>query len=221
MMTFTSVALLLVSAAFLIASKHNSVQDRVILALQLLAPSLHAQLTPCAGASPLNGSDKLNGTTPGALTSTKPSACAAVRGWDGRDGRDGTPGPQGPPGRDGRDGLVGPQGLRGEPGQNVGVPGPQGEQGLPGSQGPPGLTGPPGPTGQTRATGHIGRTGPPTEDYKALVVPMVRTGPPGPSRGGVVYTRWGKSTCPSVPGTQLVYAGRAGGSHYHTYWEWS
>ena len=29
----------------------------------------------------------------------------------------------------------------------------------------------------------------------------------------VVYTRWGKSTCPSGPGTQLVYAGRAGGSN--------
>ena len=153
----------------------------MLVSILALAPSLHVQLTPCAGASPLNGSDKLNGTTPGALTSTKPSACAAVRGWDGRDGRDGTPGPRGPPGRDGRDGLVGPQGLRGESGQNMGVPGPQGEQGFPGSQGPPGLT-----------------------------------GPPGPSRGGVVYTRWGKSTCPSVSGTQLVYAGRTGGEWYNT-----
>ena len=30
----------------------------------------------------------------------------------------------------------------------------------------------------------------------------------------MVYTRWGSSSCPSVPGTRMVYAGRAGGSHY-------
>ena len=39
-------------------------------------------------------------------------------------------------------------------------------------------------------------------------------GPPGPRNGGVVYTRWGKSTCPSVSGMTLVYAGRAGGTWY-------
>ena len=39
-------------------------------------------------------------------------------------------------------------------------------------------------------------------------------GPPGPRNGGVVYTRWGKTTCPSVSGTTLVYAGRAGGTYY-------
>ena len=39
-------------------------------------------------------------------------------------------------------------------------------------------------------------------------------GPPGPRNGGVVYTRWGKSSCPSVSGTTLVYVGRAGGTHY-------
>ena len=42
-------------------------------------------------------------------------------------------------------------------------------------------------------------------------------GPPGPRNGGVVYTRWGKTICPSVTGTELVYAGRAGGSRWsHT-----
>ena len=30
----------------------------------------------------------------------------------------------------------------------------------------------------------------------------------------MVYTRWGRTTCPSTPGTQLVYAGRAGGTLY-------
>jgi len=29
-----------------------------------------------------------------------------------------------------------------------------------------------------------------------------------------VYTRWGRTTCPSTPGTQLLYAGRAAGSHF-------
>ena len=37
-------------------------------------------------------------------------------------------------------------------------------------------------------------------------------GPPGPRNGGVVYTRWGKTSCPNITGTELVYAGRAGGS---------
>ena len=39
-------------------------------------------------------------------------------------------------------------------------------------------------------------------------------GPPGPRNGGVVYTRWGKSSCPNVSSTTLVYAGRAGGTYY-------
>ena len=29
-----------------------------------------------------------------------------------------------------------------------------------------------------------------------------------------MYVRWGRTTCPSTPGTELVYAGKAGGSHY-------
>ena len=31
---------------------------------------------------------------------------------------------------------------------------------------------------------------------------------------GVTYVRWGRDTCPDVAGTQLIYAGRAGG----TFW---
>ena len=31
---------------------------------------------------------------------------------------------------------------------------------------------------------------------------------------GVTYTRWGKSSCPSLTRAQLVYAGRAGGTSY-------
>jgi len=40
-------------------------------------------------------------------------------------------------------------------------------------------------------------------------------GPPGrpaTRNAGVVYTRWGKRTCPT--GTALVYSGRVGGSWY-------
>ena len=29
-----------------------------------------------------------------------------------------------------------------------------------------------------------------------------------------MYTRWGRTTCPDTPGTELVYAGRAGGTHF-------
>ena len=39
-------------------------------------------------------------------------------------------------------------------------------------------------------------------------------GPPGPRNGGVVYTRWGKSSCPNVSGTTLVYVGRTGGTWF-------
>ena len=39
-------------------------------------------------------------------------------------------------------------------------------------------------------------------------------GSPGPTTGGVVYTRWGRTTCPNTTGTQLLYAGRAAGSDH-------
>ena len=39
-------------------------------------------------------------------------------------------------------------------------------------------------------------------------------GPPGPRSGGVTYVRWGRTTCPDTEGTELVYTGRAAGSHY-------
>ena len=41
-------------------------------------------------------------------------------------------------------------------------------------------------------------------------------GPPGPRGGGATYTRWGRTDCPNIPGTRLVYAGRAGGSDHTT-----
>ena len=97
-------------------------------------------------------------------------------------------------GRDGREGPPGPQGPPGRDGRD-GLTGPQGPTGppgqvqmLPGERGPKGMPGPAGPIGPV--------------------------GPAGPQSGGVVYTRWGSSSCPNVSGTTLVYAGRVGGSHY-------
>ena len=103
-------------------------------------------------------------------------------------------------GRDGRDGKDGERGEQG-------VPGVQGPYGPIGPQGQPGLPGPTGPNigvkGDTGMPGPQGELGPP--------------GPLGPSGGGLVYTRWGRTSCPTTSGTTLVYSGRAGGSHYsHT-----
>ena len=61
----------------------------------------------------------------------------------------------------------------------------------------PGLPGPPGEKGEKGESGDMGSRG-----------------PPGPSSGGVVYTRWGRTVCPNTPGTELVYAGIAGGTYY-------
>ena len=95
-------------------------------------------------------------------------------------------------GLDGRDGREGPPGPRG----------------LPGRDGRDGLTGPPGPN-----TGVQGPQG--TQGERGLQGPTGPAGPPGPRVGGVVYTRWGSSSCPSVSGTTLVYAGSAGGTFFN------
>ena len=75
-----------------------------------------------------------------------------------------------------------------------------GRDGLPGRDGKDGLRGDKGESGTTGLAGEKGEPG--------------IAGPPAPSRGGVVYTRWGKTICPNVSGTELVYAGRAGGTDY-------
>ena len=72
--------------------------------------------------------------------------------------------------------------LRGRDGRD-GMPGPSGKDGKYGEKGEMGYVGPPGPPG-----------------------------PKGTSTGGLVYTRWGRTTCLSTHGTQLVYAGIAGGA---------
>ena len=123
-------------------------------------------------------------------------------GRDGRDGREGPrglPGPQGPTGRDGSEGQAGP---RGEPGECL--PGPQGAEGRRGRDGRDGLPGPRGPPGEPG----------PSQGETEEMGSSAPQGAPGPKSGGVVYTRWGSSSCPSVPGTRLVYAGRAAGTYY-------
>ena len=76
----------------------------------------------------------------------------------------------------------------------------RGRDGRDGRDGEPGPRGPPGWDGIKGERGETGAPGP--------------QGPPGPSSGGVTYVRWGRTTCPDTTGTELVYNGRAGGSHY-------
>ena len=76
----------------------------------------------------------------------------------------------------------------------------QGRDGRDGRDGEPGPSGIPGSDGLYGQKGMTGDAGPP--------------GPPGPCCGGVTYIRWGRTTCPGSQGTELVYKGRAAGSHY-------
>ena len=78
---------------------------------------------------------------------------------------------------------------------------------LRGRDGRDGRDGEPGPRG---LPGRDGNTGPKGEKGD-----MGEQGPPGPSSGGVTYIRWGRTTCPNTAGTELVYAGRAAGTHYN------
>ena len=81
-------------------------------------------------------------------------------------------------------------------------------RGRDGRDGQDGLPGPAGRDGRDGKDGEVGETGEPGVQGTP--------GPPGPSSGGVVYTRWGRTTCPDTPGTELVYAGRAGGTKHNT-----
>ena len=77
-------------------------------------------------------------------------------------------------------------------------------RGRDGRDGQPGTTGAPGRDGrdgEKGMKGDPGVEGPP--------------GPPGLAGGGTVYIRWGRTTCPSVPGTERVYEGIAAGSKHN------
>ena len=97
------------------------------------------------------------------------------------------------PGLPGRDGLPGVAGRDGQKGGR-GPPGAAGRNGVPGTTGS---------NGEPGAPGRNGRNG-----LRGL------QGPPGPVMGGETYIRWGRTTCPSISGTELVYTGWAAGSHY-------
>ena len=77
-------------------------------------------------------------------------------------------------------------------------------RGRDGRDGQPGTTGAPGRDGRDGERGMKGDPG--------VVGPP---GPPGPAGGGTVYIRWGRTTCPTVTGTELVYEGIAAGSWYN------
>ena len=78
-----------------------------------------------------------------------------------------------------------------------------GRDGRDGEPGPRGLQGRDGKNGLNGERGEKGEKG-----------DMGEQGPPGPSSGGVTYVRWGRTTCPNTTGIELVYAGRAAGTHY-------
>ena len=79
-----------------------------------------------------------------------------------------------------------------------------GRDGLPGPPGAPGRDGLDGTNGQKGDKGERGDPG--------VVGPP---GPPGPVSGGATYIRWGRTSCPSITGTSLVYNGRAAKSYYN------
>ncbi|XP_071839395.1 uncharacterized protein [Apostichopus japonicus] len=98
----------------------------------------------------------------------------------------GSPGPHGIPGIPGRDGLQG----------TIGMPGPVGASG---SSGAPGL---PGRDGRDGTLGSC-------SDTQSVTTPTPNTTTHVP---GVVFVRWGKTTCPST--SQFVYSGISAGTYH-------
>ena len=127
-------------------------------------------------------------------------------------GRDGTPGRDGRDGRDGGRGLPGPTGPHGQKGDH-GTRGDKGDQGEMGPQGPKGTQGPQGPVGISGPRGPVGDKG--DHGDSGLPGPQGERGAQGPPTGGAVYVRWGRTSCPSDQGTELLYSGRAAGSYYN------
>ena len=93
----------------------------------------------------------------------------------------------------GRDGNDGKDGAKGE----------KGYFGVPGIQGPKGTSGPGGAKGERGMRGDPGLQG-----------PKGGQGVQGPPSGGATYTRWGRTTCPTGQGTELVYGGRTMAMHW-------
>ena len=85
-----------------------------------------------------------------------------------------------------------------------------GRDGRDGLTGRDGLPGPPGAPGRNGRDGIIGQKGDKGERGEPGIV-----GAPGPVSGGATYTRWGRTSCPNITGTSLVYSGRAGKSWHN------
>ena len=141
-----------------------------------------------------NERERREGEEDGGGASSSAASCQleALRGRDGRDGRDGVQGEKGDRGDVGPRGEKGENGIKGETGMQ-GEKGPRGQQGISGAQGLAGINGERGEKGDRGSPGVRGPQGP-------------------PPTGGGVYIRWGRTSCPNVTGTELVYSGRAGGS---------
>ena len=93
------------------------------------------------------------------------------------------------------------RGMEGMDGMGWQVP--MGHKGKGGEAGATGSQGPPGPQGQKGDSGGLqGSTRP--QGQRGVAGARALRAPPGPRSGGVVYTRWGKTSCPNVSGTQLV-----------------
>ena len=138
-------------------------------------------------------------------------------GQQGSPGLNGQQGSSGPKGRKGTRGSLGPRGDPGTKGQNgdQGIFGPQGASGEKGDLGSPGLNGEYGSRGSKGSKGTRGSGG--ARGILGLEGQKGEPGLPSPHglpTGGAVYTRWGRTSCPSGQGTELVYSGRAGGSWY-------
>ena len=68
-------------------------------------------------------------------------------------------------------------------------------------------------SGATSCEGDVGPQGAP--GMKGDKGDTRAVGPCGPScSGGLTYIRWGQTTCPDTPGTELIYSGRAAGSYF-------
>ena len=151
------------------------------------------------------------------------------RGDKGEKGEKGETGPVGQPGVTGEPGTRGPPGVKGQPGTR-GQPGPEGRPGVkgePGTRGPPGVKGEPGTRGPPGVKGEPGTRGLPGPEGRPGPKGTLGTrGPPGvkgepgtrgqtgPKSGGVVYTRWGRKSCPT--GAELLYEGITGGNIWNS-----
>ena len=158
----------------------------------------------------------LSGLDPPPPSPPGPPGDAGEKGQKGEKGNTGQKGEKGAKGELGQAGAQGPKGPPGAPGSL----GPTGQNGIPGKQGEPGLEGPRGLPGDCRPVvgypGPPGLPGPAGPPGRVIYGPREQEEPElppiGAKRVGVVFTRWGRTSCPDTDGTESVYKGRVAGS---------